>query len=120
MLDTNTKGNSKDERKEKKRSEVKRDMRYLQQVTQLPNYLPFMPLDFVSAKLHVAHVRDFVDRFFVLVSDVEHVVGGVPSSSDVVGYHAGLKTKTFNDPIPLGKGDGAGVFYCVRKFANLS
>ena len=95
-------------------------MRYLQEVTQLPNYLPFVPLNFVPAKLHVTHVRDFVDCFFVLVCGLEHVVGGVPSGTDIAGYHAGLKTKTFDDPIPLGKGDGAGIFYCVRKFANLS
>ena len=54
----------------------------------MPDGVPFMQLDLIVSELHLASVSDLVDCLLVVVGEVEHIIGGIPTSTDITWYHA--------------------------------
>jgi hypothetical protein len=78
-----------------------------------------MWLDLVVSQLHITSVGDLVDCVLVFVGKLEHIVGGIPTSLDITWHHACIERKVVEDTKPLWESEGAGIFYCERKFAEL-
>jgi len=50
-----------------------------------------MWLDFIVSELHLVCVSNLVDCILVFVGELEHIIGGIPMSSDIMGQHAWFK-----------------------------
>jgi hypothetical protein len=47
-----------------------------------------MWLNLIVSELHLASVSDLVDCLLEVVGEVEHIIGGVSTSIDIMWYHA--------------------------------
>jgi hypothetical protein len=54
----------------------------------LLNNVPFMWLNFIVSELHLTCVSNLVDCILVFVGKLEHIIGHVPVSTDIMGHHA--------------------------------
>jgi hypothetical protein len=64
---------------------------YSKNVPELLNNVPFVRLDFIVLELHLACVSNLVDCILVFIGELEHIIGGVPASTDITGHHAWFK-----------------------------
>ncbi len=53
----------------------------------MPDNVPFVQLNLVVSELHLTSVSDLVDCLLIVVGEVEHIIGGIPTSMDIMQYH---------------------------------
>jgi hypothetical protein len=92
---------------------------HLKEVSQLPDYFPFVCLNFILTKFHLTDVSDLVDHLFVLVGEVKHIISGIPASTNIMGHHPCIKGEGLKYLVPLRKCESTRILYCKGKFANL-
>ena len=73
---------------------------YSKNVPELLNNVPFMWLDFIVSELHLARVSNLVDCILISVGELEHIIGGVPASTDITGHHAWFERELLQDTEP--------------------
>jgi hypothetical protein len=64
---------------------------YSKNVPELLNNVPFVQLDFIVSELHLTRVGNLVDCILVFVGELEHIIGGIPASTDITGIMRGSR-----------------------------
>jgi hypothetical protein len=74
---------------------------YSKNVPELLNNVPFVQLNFIVSELHLARVGNLIDCILVFVGELEHIIGGVPASTDIMGHHAWFERELLQNVEPL-------------------
>jgi hypothetical protein len=73
---------------------------YSKNVPELLNNVPFVRLDFIVSELHLARVGNLVDCILVFIGELEHIIGGVSASTDIMGHHAWFERELLQNMEP--------------------
>jgi hypothetical protein len=71
-------------------------------------------LNFIVSELHLACVGNLVDCILVFVGGLEHIIGGIPASMNIMGHHAWFKRELLQNMEPPRES----LCYCLDKQLN--